>query len=147
MTVTNPFVDILTACTARFEDQIADGGDGGATVPTLYPNDAAAEPNSGLWARVTVREGQRNQVEVGSHATIRSRTPGVLFVEVFDDYAAGTANSGAVAERVLSAFQRQTISGVVFRTPYLQGGSSGTRVGKWVRITVACPFIADDVAQ
>lgn len=143
MSVTNPFVDIGNACTSRFSEQITEGGDGGSNITTLFPNDTATEPDTGLWARVTVREGQRIQTDVGG-ASVRSRTPGVLFVEVFDEYAAGTADALALAARVQAAFERQTLDGVVFRTPYLQGGSSGSRVGKWIRITVACPFIADD---
>ena len=84
-------------------------------------------------------------MDVGAAAE-RSRTPGVLFVELHDDHKAGTTQLAALADRVMTAFQRATFDDVTYRTPYIANGSSGERAGKWWRITVACPFYADDIS-
>lgn len=143
MVVTDPFVDIPAAIRARWNAQIETGGDGGGAITTRYPNDNRALPAGGLWARLTIREGEREQVDVGA-ATKRSRTPGVLFVELFDDTKEGTAAVEALSKRVRVAFERLTTGGVTFRTPFLSGGSSGERLGDRFRVMVACPFYADD---
>lgn len=138
------FTTTADAIRSRFSALIELGGDGGAPVATLYPNDNRVEPDTGPWARVTIREGERVQADLGA-TTIRSRTVGVLFVELYDEIAIGTRALTDLAGRVATAFQRVTASGVTYKTPTLRaGGSTGERVGKWWRLLVAIPFYRDD---
>lgn len=144
MTITTPFSTIPNDIVARLNTQITLGGDGGAAILTVWANAAYTEPQSGRWISAVIREGSRTLVQFGSP---RSRTLGILFVECRDDWEHGTKNLTDLAERVRAAFDRwQSSNGVQFRAPYLQGGSSGDRVGGWWRLTVACPFYADDVS-
>lgn len=125
---------------SRFSTRIEFGGDGGAPIPTRYPNDNRDEPDTGTWARVTIREGEREQADIGA-ALVRSRTVGVLFVELFGDVNAGTKALSDLAGRVGSAFQRTDVAGVAFKTPTF---NSGERSGTWWRVLVKIPFYFDD---
>ncbi len=144
MTITTPFVTLWNTIQARIEAQLVAGGDGGSAVVVRYPNAVQDEPSSGLWIAPTLREGGREPAQISSGASHRSRTSGVLFVECHNVLGVGTADLRALAERVRVAFDRWSSSGIQFRPCYLSNGSGGDRVGKWWRITVACPFYADD---
>jgi len=136
------------AILGRFKSLLELGGDGGAALATRYPNDPRAEPDTGPWALVTLREGVREQLTIAP--PIRSRTDGSrLYVDLYDEIGIGTKPLTDTAQRVLAAFQRQAlVSGtteIVFETPgYGAGGSAGQREGKWWRVQVTCPFHVDD---
>jgi hypothetical protein len=138
------FATLLHTIEERHRAQIAAGGDGGASIPTIYSADPTSEPASGQWCRVTVRESSRDQADIGA-SSIRNRTEGVLLVECFDEGSSGSKTVLELADRVRAAFQRYASGTLTFRTPSLQGGSSPIRVGNWARLIVACPFQFDDL--
>lgn len=134
----------------RFNAQITLGGDGGSPVTTRFANDPSDPPTSGPWCRVTVRQANRDRAEIGQAAgSPLHRTTGAVFVECFVDHGVGSQAGLALADRVREAFQAQTITSgsnsITLRAPYLQNGSAGDRQGPWWRLTVVCPFFADDM--
>lgn len=139
---------VHAAIVDRFKTLLELGGDGGAAIPTRYPNDSREEPATGLWALVTVRDGARDQLTIAPG--IRSRTEGSrLYVDLYDEKGIGTKTLTDAAQRVLAAFQRVPLTSgtteIVFETPgYGAGGSAGQREGKWWRVQVTCPFHVDD---
>jgi hypothetical protein len=134
------------AIESRFSTLISAGGDGGSSVPTLFGNDNAAHPESGTWARVTISQAARDRRDTGA-AAVRSRTVGVLLVELFAEIGTGTQAILDLADRVLVAFDSEHASGITYRTPRIQGASTPDRFGKWARVTVECPFFADDLTS
>jgi sirohydrochlorin ferrochelatase len=145
MTLTAPFNAIADTIFARLDARITTGGDGGAAVHTVWPNSKDKEPSSGLWIRPVLRDGQRQQAEIGGG--VRSRTVGVLFVEISTNAEGGTKTLTDLAERVRAAFDRWSSTsptGIQFRTCSLRDGVSGERHGNWWRIVVVAPFYADD---
>ncbi len=125
----------------RFKAQIELGGDGGAAIATRYQNDAnRTEPDTGVWARVTVLEADRNQADIGA-ALVRSRTVGQLVVQLFQPLGQGTKTLSTLACRVGAVFDRKSVSGVQFKTAKF---SSGERDEGWWRVLVKVPFYFDD---
>lgn len=136
---------------SRLESRITNGGDGGPSVPTRWGNDnsdsSGYQPTSGRWMRASVRLASREQVEsVGAPSPMR-RSVGAFFVEVFDDREAGSSGVLAIIDRIRTAFDRQTIqSGSVTIRFYSAAvpDLSGTYEGDQWRVTINCPFVADD---
>lgn len=143
--MSGPIATLYDAVQDRFNTQIASGGDGGAAIPTLFGNDATEQPKTGTWCRVTIRFA-RDRAETGESAgSVRSRSIGVMFVEVYSEQKRGTLAPLAVVDRIVAAFDSKTHAGVTYRTPTPLGDVTPRRFGKWALVTLSCPFFADDL--
>ena len=145
MTLTTVNQQIL----GRFKTLIETGGDGGSAVFTLYPNvPTRDEPTTDPWALVTLREGSREQITLAP--SVVSRTDACrLYVDLYGSAGKGTKALTDLAQRVLAAFQRVTLTtgttDIVFETPgYGAGGSGGERQGDEWRVQLVCPYRVDD---
>ena len=139
------FATLFHAIEERHRAQIAAGGDGGASIPTIYAADPTSEPATGQWCRLTIREASRDQADCGA-SSIRTRTNGVLLVECYDEGSSGSKTVLELADRVRAVFQRYASGTLTFRTPELLGGPTPDRAGKWARLIVSCPFQYDDLS-
>ena len=92
------------------------------------------------WAEVHVLLGTRFVAEFGNPKNYR--TPGVLFVNLFEKMGEGTETIGAHMDAIVAAFQGVTRDGIVYEVP------NPTRLGRQgskFQISVQCPFRHDDL--
>lgn len=116
------------------------------TVQVEYDNapfdlDETSMWNDSVWVRFKVLPGDSFQAEVGTQNTYR--TPGVCIAEVFCLIEMGDKLLLEMADIIKAAFRSVSYEGVVFRTPSIQ---SPMREQKWWRVSVHCPFYADEMA-
>lgn len=125
---------------SRFETQIAEA----YNLPTQYDNQDFNKPADGsMWCRVSVKEGDSFQVDIGGSSGSRDRTAGVVFVQIFIALGQGDKQAVEMADLIKAVFRRITISGVKFRTPSVK--RVGNNNQEW-QVNVICPFIADDIS-
>ena len=117
----------------HFGTQIEDA----QSVYVLYDNVEDGHPADTKWVRMSILDGEAFQSEIG--ASPKFRHPGIMEVQVFVPVHEGDKTALTLADQIVTAFRRTTISGsVVFRTPsVLTVGSTG---GKWWQVNVTCPF-------
>jgi hypothetical protein len=109
-----------------------------------YENTTFTPPSDTVWARVTVREGESFPADFGS-SSIRRRTPGVLFVNLFAPLNKGTKDVIVLADVVADKFSHADIgSGLMFQTASIQRLG---RVENEFQVNVTCPFVADDFVE
>jgi hypothetical protein len=135
MTVSS-FAEIEHALAGDFASAIATPH----SLPTQYPNAPWSEPDSGKWAQLTVLPGETDFEEIGEN--VRTRTPGLLHINIFTDVSEGDAEGLALADVVADRYRRVERGGVVFRAP---SKGPGMRQGRWWMTPVRCPFYADRV--
>lgn len=121
----------------RFKTQVATP----RTLPTQYDNHALAK-QADLWCRLSVLFGQSEQASIGSPASNRYRTVGIMTAQLFLPVGKGEKNLYVMADYIVAAFRSVTDTGVTFRTPSI------TQVGRdesfW-QVNVDCPFYADEI--
>jgi hypothetical protein len=129
------FEALEDAIRTRFNTEITTG----QSLVTQWPNAPFDKPDNALWARVTILEGATRQKTLGPSA--EQRTPGVLTVQLFYPVGRGTEVQTQMADTIAAKFKRDTFSGVVFQTPYIEQKG---RSGKEWQVNVICPFYYDE---
>lgn len=107
-------------------------------LPTEYDNAKIEHPKDSIWARVNIRNGNTDHVQIGKPNTWRNN--GVLIVQLFGPINTGMAQLNILADKVVVAFRRVTAGGVTYRSPSKQQLG---RTRDWWQINVNCPFFAD----
>lgn len=124
---------------SRFDSQVADV----QSLQTQYDNQSFDNPDNELWCRLTINFGQTFQVDCGGGSGSRDRTIGVMTAQLFLAVDQGDKQLLETADKIKTAFNRVTDTGVHFRTPSIK------RVGRvnneW-QVNVNCPFYADDIS-
>ncbi len=127
---------------AKFKTGIEDVEANKLTDKVRYPNDKRKKPQNTTWAKVSIREGENNQVTMGGQ-TKRFRTLGILFVQLFTPLGEGTKTINALADTIVTEFRAVRASGIVYRTPRVE--KIGRRSGEY-QVNVIIPFLLDDNA-
>lgn len=140
---------------AAIEDRFRvnwDAGSGTLRTPVAFENapvlitrvDQAASiakpPNSGSWVRLSIREGESNQVDLNSAPRVRET--GRIYLQIFVVRGNGTAAARAFADLAKPIFRRAQFSGISCRVPTVQpvGDTEG-----WWQLNVSWPYYADDI--
>jgi hypothetical protein len=123
---------------ARFKTQVADV----LKLPTQYDNQDYNNPDNRLWCRVSIRQGESNQVSAGGTGGNRHRTAGVMIVQIFGPTGKGDRDHLVVADAIKTAFRAVSDTDVKFRDPSVS--FSGRVESEW-QVNVTCPFYADDI--
>jgi hypothetical protein len=94
------------------------------------------------WIRLTILDGEGQQVEMGMKQ--RWRRPGIVEIQVFIPAGDGDGLSAELCDTVRDIFEGRTINGVIFRA------TSRRRVGRgrdsaWVQWNASTPFQADEL--
>jgi len=111
------------------------------TVPVLYDNDPRdPRPDDSLWIRLAILLGTKEQVSLGDKK--RFRQPGIIVASIFTQIGKGTKDSDSLADSITTAFQAQTVNGVVYMTPYQVPVG---RQGQDWQANINCPFYSDFV--
>lgn len=129
---------IANAIRSRFKTLVADT----KSLPTQYDNQAFTPTSGTAWARVTVLFGESAQVSFGGPLGRRSRTVGVLMVQVFSPVDKGDGDLLTLAGEIATAFKGVTDTGVHFRIPSVRRAG---RSDAEYQVNVECPFYADDL--
>lgn len=109
--------------------------------PVVYENqktDDAPTPDSDIWARLTVRRGEKTLVGIASNR--RWRQPGYIYVDLFCKHGIGTKALEDLADDVLGIFQGQEFSGIVCRGTSCESLDDGT----WYQISCRTEFYVDE---
>jgi hypothetical protein len=120
-----------------------DAGGGGA--PVLYWDTSQEKPDSGAWARVTVRHAEGDQATLsGETGNRRFRHFGVVIVEVYTPTGDGLAASDSLALVAKGAFEGVTTSPgrVIFRRARINEIGQD---GQWFHTNVLADFEYDEV--
>ncbi|HBG77504.1 MAG TPA: hypothetical protein DDW84_01460 [Phycisphaerales bacterium] len=123
----------------RFKTLIADTN----SLSTQYDNQDFTKPADGsMWCRLTIKEGDSEQVSIGSTGSRTERTSGIVIAQVFTPIGIGDKAGIVMADKIKVAFRRITVNGVRFLTPSIK------RIGRvdseW-QINVVCPFKFDEI--
>ncbi len=117
------------------------------SLKTIYDNMPDPEPGSvDLWARVTVRVADSQQVTLGGGAKTHRRA-GIVFVQLFGRKERGDGPLVAMADAIDAAFRSRSVavSGgptITYRSPRLGDALSDQA---WFQRNVEIPFFADEV--
>lgn len=97
-------------------------------------------PAGGSWVRLTVREGESNQVDLNSAPRVREL--GRIILQIFVAKGNGTAAARAFADLAAPIFRRAQFAGITCRVPTVQavGDTEG-----WWQLNVGWPYQADDI--
>lgn len=118
----------------------------GWTATLIYDNDASAVPaDTAIWARVTVRPGERTRSSVG--AGLFRRT-GLLIVQIFAPSGSGDGGALAFADQVAAEVDEATIGSGTPSSPTIRFRAVSTRtLGAdgmgWWQINVSAPWYTD----
>lgn len=112
------------------------------TIDNQGQDDSTFPGRDSAWVRLTILDGEGEQVEMGM--TRRWRRPGVVEVQVFVPAGDGDGLSAELCDTVRDIFEGRTISGVIFRA------TSRRRVGRgrdsaWVQWNASTSFQADEL--
>lgn len=137
-----PIDIVFQVAQKRFLDEVV------ANVPELEVNDVVFDndkrllPETGLRVRLTVRFSNDRQVSIGSRASARFRTDGIVTAQVFDDPGAGPVRVNKVYAEIARKFPGRDISGVHFlsATPTYVGHAQGA-----FQLNVLVPFWYDSL--
>lgn len=148
-----PYDDLSRRVRVAFMERIADGGDGGNGVHTLFPNfdkyykggSTVSDPtDADVYAHVHIAPVLGEQITLGGNADFR--TTGVVMVQVFGPgNGKGTACVDVLVGRIQRAFRSKRLHSIVYRTPTPEViGKSVT--GQW-QVNVNIPFEYDERGQ
>ena len=139
------FEAMMNVIRGRFKSQIEDI----ESVPTQYDNAPFTRPTTGLWIRLSIVNGESNQVDLGNVKTFRG--VGLMVASIFAPIHTGDKASLALADKIATSFRSLNIFGVRFRTPSInnvgegrQGNAREGRRGNLWQTNVVCPFQADN---
>lgn len=92
-------------------------------------------------ARVTIHDGEAQQISFGNPGTNLVRHVGVIMIEIAVAGGKGSAGIRSIADAAMTVFRNQTFGGVRCRIPYPAGKRSEPPLLIW---TLACPFERDE---
>lgn len=110
-------------------------------VDFYFENQETPPQKPDAWVRVSIRDGQSEQITIGCSSTT-FRTVGVVFFQVFTKIEIGSREGLEIADIIASKFRAITIDGVLYRTPSI---NTLPRQADVFQITVSCPFQMDQV--
>jgi hypothetical protein len=115
-----------------------------AVVPVLYWDIAQDVPNSGPWARVTVRHSAGNKSSLSNEVGSRRFTyVGTIFVQIFTVHEDGMVSADVLADIAMRAFEGNVTSGgVIFRQVRLNEVGQD---GQWFQTNVLVDFEYDNI--
>jgi len=129
---------VANAIRSRFKTQIADT----ENLPTQYDNDPTEPDKTNLWCRLTMVDGDSNQVSLGSPGSNLHRTVGILYAQLFIPVGTGDKVIRAMAKKIYDKFLGLTDFGVRYKTPSIRKVG---RDGSYWQLNVNCPFYTDDI--
>lgn len=138
-----------TAAEARVEIQttvnvawLADASS--QNLPLLWEDKPEAPPDSGAWARVTLRHATGRQATLrGATGERRFRRTGTLTVQIFTPHGEGLTLNDTLSKIITDALEGvTTASGVIFRD--VRPNEIGPD-GKWYQTNVLAGFEYDEV--
>lgn len=113
----------------------------GVTTPIAWQNVGFTPPTSGSWVRLSILNGDSNQISVGSTAGLY-RNAGVISISVFTEANQGTKAGLTLADQAAAVFRGAFFgSGIKCRSPRIT--DLGLE-GKYYRHEVSIPFMRDE---
>ncbi len=139
-------IELRPACSGILGDALPGafglGGELPSMLTTEYPNEPFVRPDSGQWARFTVRASDHGQQSFGDVGDRRFRKRYMLMIQVFESLDMGTGNSEILCEYIKGVFDSKSIDGVLYRTATVEPIG---RSENWFQHNVVCPFQSDDI--
>jgi len=107
--------------------------------PVFYGNQTTKSPNNATWLWCTVNFGDTEYqfLEAGES------TNGVAQINIFTPVASGTGLSLTIVNRVISVFNRLTVSGVRFRPASGPRSVNQAETSAWYQVSVSIQFKAE----
>lgn len=111
--------------------------------PVAWPNIPFTPPSpQSEWCRFSIVEGESRQTTFGA-TTNNFRTPGTLFVQLFDKPGAGDADILQRADEVAGIFRNWCGTNVRCRVPTIR--AIGDTSDGWYQVNVSVPFVRDEL--
>lgn len=111
--------------------------------PVAWPNVAFTPPSpQSIWCRFSLVEGDTIQTTFGA-STNNFRTPGTLFVQLFDKPGIGDAAILQKADEAAAIFRNWCGTNVRCRAPHMK--NIGATSDGWYQVNVNIPFIKDEL--
>lgn len=133
------FEEIANIVRCRFEKVVQPSLP--APIPVQYDNASFDQPETGIWARLSIDYGVGAQVATGSRN--RFRHPGTVIIQLFGPILQGDQAHLEIADLIVAAYKSQIDSGITFRTPFVRTVGTG---GKEWQMNIFCPFLTDNIA-
>jgi len=133
---------IANAIRSAFKTNIADAN----SLLTLYDNQDEGtfdKPDNAMWCRLSIRDGDNNQVATGGSGGNTFRRSGVMIAQLFSPLGLGDKDQREMAGKIEAVFRCTTISSVKFRTPDMNTVGRTQGGDEW-QVNVTCPFYAND---
>lgn len=115
-------------------------------LPTQYDNTDFDKPQDkdAIWARVSIKQGQSEQVSSGSPGNNRWRSPGVLFVQLFGPVNRGDGLLLQLADKIVTLYRgTNPATNLWTKSPYVT--KVGRSIGDQWQVNVTCPYVCDDL--
>jgi hypothetical protein len=116
----------------------------GASPVTAYGKQPFNPPATS-WARLTIKDGEGNQIELGGTGTEMHRYAGVVIIEIYVPGGNGAEHTlRGLVDTACGVFRRwaSTSPQILFRTPYV--ADEGMADPPWIKATIHCPFQRDE---
>jgi len=117
----------------RFKDNFS-------TTPIAYENVEFKVDTDVDWVRLSVQNGDSNQVSMGTPA-VANRFVGIIFVQIYTRAGRGTATALSIAQEVSDIWRNKQFDGITCRAPDIN--HLGVE-GSWFQINVSCEFFYDE---
>jgi len=114
-----------------------------AALPVIYGDVVGDIPNSGAWARISVRHNIGGAATLGGEVgNRRFRHEGLVMVQVFTEHGKGQVDSDTLAEIAKDAFEGEVTSPgrVIFRNVRINEVGLD---GQWFQVNVFAEFEYD----
>lgn len=93
------------------------------------------------WVRLTIRNAEAEQTEIGRTGSRTFRHPGVVICQVFVPTNTGDGPARTLAESACAIFRGVAVDNLTFAAPYIEPRGSEA---KWFGYNAVCPFWRDD---
>lgn len=114
-----------------------------ATTPVAYGNVPLEPPQNSSWVRLTILDGDAQQVSIGTGvAGAIHRNAGLIIAQIFTALGAGERPARLLADQVANIFRSAQFSDIICRSPRVEviGDTGG-----YYQVNVAVPFQRDTV--
>lgn len=135
------YADERAAIEGRWATQWVTGSPSAARTPTAYENVPLDPPADSPWVRLTVLNGEGQQISAGDPGSNTHRYAGVISIQIFTPGGQGTGQAKTLADAAAAVFRNVRFDSIYCRVPYVSGTSLD---GSWHQTNVTVPFWRDE---
>ena len=111
-------------------------------IPYAHDNARFSPPLADPWVRISILDGDSNQISFGAGDKGNHRHVGLISIEIFVPLGTGEAQARTLLDQALGVFRAVQLSSIICRAPRM---SPGSETQSYYRMSAVVPFQRDEV--